>query len=277
MIDRRIEADFSDNAEPDRTEIFIPAEQRVSEGKSFTGTINRNQKIALISIGILCVVFLVMGILQMRDILNIPLAKVGGGSQYATGNQVQKQETPEELKGRDSDDDGISDYDELYIYLTSPYLADSDSDGETDFEEIKKGEDPNCPKGMECFRSSGRDQTNNADPIIDVSAATSVSAADLRKLLISSGQFTPEQINSLDDNTLLEMYNITLSENPELIQEFSKTPAPIVNPAILSATEIRQLLIDQGMNATDVSQIDDITLQQMYQEALQYASEQIKN
>ena len=40
--------------------------------------------------------------------------------------------------GKDTDGDGISDYDEVNIFGTSMYLKDSDGDGITDDQEIKK-------------------------------------------------------------------------------------------------------------------------------------------
>src|SRR3989344_2262751 len=46
------------------------------------------------------------------------------------------------LSKKDSDQDGLSDYDELYLYGTSPYLPDSDSDGVSDKREIATGADP---------------------------------------------------------------------------------------------------------------------------------------
>ena len=54
------------------------------------------------------------------------------------------------LKSSDTDGDGLWDYDELYQYNTSPYLADSDSDGYNDKEEIESGNDPNCLAGQIC-------------------------------------------------------------------------------------------------------------------------------
>jgi hypothetical protein len=43
---------------------------------------------------------------------------------------------------RDSDRDGISDYDEERLYKTDPYVADSDQDGYTDGAEVLSGYDP---------------------------------------------------------------------------------------------------------------------------------------
>lgn len=54
--------------------------------------------------------------------------------------------TPEQLRARDSDNDGINDYDELFVYNTNPLSADTDGDGLNDYDEIFRYEtDPNNP------------------------------------------------------------------------------------------------------------------------------------
>lgn len=49
----------------------------------------------------------------------------------------------EELMERDSDGDGLSDYDEIYVYGTNPLEPDTDEDGLTDYDEVHTyGTDP---------------------------------------------------------------------------------------------------------------------------------------
>jgi hypothetical protein len=43
---------------------------------------------------------------------------------------------------QDSDNDGLSDYDEIHVYGTDPYKADTDGDGRSDGEEVLAGTDP---------------------------------------------------------------------------------------------------------------------------------------
>src|SRR3989338_3721014 len=84
--------------------------------------------------------------------------------QFSRGLQVTKPLTNEELaglessrqaeadalRGKDTDRDGLSDYNEFYLYQTSPYLDDTDSDGVGDKQEVDTGGDPNCPAGQDC-------------------------------------------------------------------------------------------------------------------------------
>ncbi len=61
---------------------------------------------------------------------------------------------PTYSKEKDTDRDGLSDYDERYIYGTSPYDQDSDNDGYSDYDEVKAGTDPldkkDYPKAEVC-------------------------------------------------------------------------------------------------------------------------------
>ena len=158
-------------------------------------------------------------------------------------NNIQK--STAELKSLDTDGDGLTDFDELYIYQTSPYLADSDSDGESDKKEIDEGFDPNCPKGQNC-RSSGGGTTNDSRLTTDELQPPSggsleegqttgdsqlttgtgltdlpvelqnelggLSASELRQLLLSSGQIDQEQLEAIDDATLMQVMREVLSQ-----------------------------------------------------------------
>src|SRR3989338_1805105 len=54
------------------------------------------------------------------------------------------------LKQTDTDQDGLTDYQELYQHRTSAFLPDTDSDSYSDLDEVSKGEDPLCPRGENC-------------------------------------------------------------------------------------------------------------------------------
>jgi hypothetical protein len=118
-------------------------------------------------------------------------------------------------KTKDTDGDGLSDYDELNVYHTSPYIKDSDSDGKSDGEEVKNGTDPNCPEGRDCGVSAPIANTNvNTNesllnlPVDETPVAgdTAAMAAQIRALLKEQG-VSDEMLASFDDQTLIDMYN----------------------------------------------------------------------
>lgn len=119
---------------------MVEAEQR---GKL---PIGREQKIGFVLLLIFAIISVALGLMQIRNNLYRPFAlKDTVPSTYK--DQINSIDA---LRFRDTDGDGLSDFDELYIYGTSPYLADTDSDGLTDKQEIDRGMDPLCPTGRDC-------------------------------------------------------------------------------------------------------------------------------
>ncbi len=143
----------------------------------------------------------------------------------------------EESKKKDTDGDGLVDYDELYVYKTSPYVADTDSDGFDDKTETFSGNNPNCPMGKECgtFVVTG-EEVNTKKPDISglfegaskdrILAAGAVNfespeqveaffkqatLSDIRAALIESGM-TKEELDKIDDKTLTEYFNGALDD-----------------------------------------------------------------
>ena len=133
-----------------------------------------------------------------------------------------------EMQNMDTDKDGLSDYDEMYLYGTSPYLADTDSDGYLDKQEIDGGYDPLCPKGEDC-RGVTDDGSVDADnelvsepeqtetgstelPDEVVEELKNLTPDEIRQLLLESGEMTEEQANQLDDEILLQILNEVLEE-----------------------------------------------------------------
>lgn len=152
----------------------------------------------------------------------------------------QAQQTTEEeslsdilaKKNSDTDSDGLSDYDEEYTYKTSPYLADTDSDSYNDKQEIDSGHDPLCPAGRDCqdLENTANSAENaitpppgledlNTEPVApnenaDTAELTEeqknqlkqLSAAEVRQLLLESGQMTQEQLDQITDEQLMQIF-----------------------------------------------------------------------
>jgi len=121
----------------------------------------------------------------------------------------------------------LSDFDELYIYSTSPYLADSDSDGFSDKQEIDGGYDPNCPKGQNCrsqgtgenlegsatATSSSQQTTDSLQPT--ASSYTPEQIAEIRQALLAAGGISKEQLDAIPDEELIKTLEETLKEQQQ--------------------------------------------------------------
>ncbi|MBI4360034.1 MAG: hypothetical protein HY564_02995 [Candidatus Jacksonbacteria bacterium] len=124
------------------------------------------------------------------------------------------------LQTQDSDDDGLTDYEEIYVYGTSPYLKDSDSDGLSDLSELKGGTDPMCHKDRTCSSSSSSEASilnelkaqlpsypaapdgNTGTPFTAPDqGSNTMSGSQLRALLKQSG-FPEAELNTLSDEEL---------------------------------------------------------------------------
>ncbi len=270
----------------------------------------KKQQIAVAGLAIVGAGILIMGFIQIKNIIQIPWPTSGQSGEPAIVSAVQKNavtdlksEDPQKLKTQDTDEDGLSDFDEVYIYETSAYLADSDSDGVSDIEEIKNSEDPTCPIGVKCFSTasgSGTSASGNTEDIVSTDLdLTNISASDLRALLLKSGKVNADQLKLVDDQTLLDMYKKMIAENPDMsafaeasvdkakaIQTKKPTDSSVSAPANkaeavaqlknISIDEIKKSLIDQGADPELLKQVDDVTLKNLYLEALDKASASVK-
>jgi len=189
--------------------------------------LHKHQRNAAIALGIFSLLVLILMIVQFRHNINSPFAYSNQKSNTANGQVV----ADENLRTKDSDSDGLSDYDELYVYKTSPYLEDSDSDGFTDYEEIKNGSDPLCPAGQVC-----------ADSTIDQSQAIS-----------------PDMINTGSTTTVVSS-TVASTTDEALVQSLLTGGS--------DASALRQLLINTGMDKKILDQISDEDLIKSYQDTL---------
>ena len=103
--------------------------------------LSKEQKIGVILLSIFSVFAIGLGILQIRNTMYAPFA-LNKKIPPLVRDDIN---TEEALMYRDTDKDGLNDFDESYVYLTSRYLADTDSDGLSDKAEVYKRTDPLCP------------------------------------------------------------------------------------------------------------------------------------
>jgi len=255
-----------------------------------------NERTVYVFIGLIGVVALFLGFIRLSQYVKSPFmpeVSLSNTSTFLTQVQIDQIDA---LKNKDTDGDGLSDYDELYFYHTSPYLKDSDSDSLTDKQEIDGSTDPNCPAGQTCVSYGGTNTNvslantnaaaNSNVPATDISLLSgNMTAATLRETLKNSG--VPQNVlDGMTDEELLEVYNQTISES----QTNTNSNASNTNTAAeanlslnanisdeeatsilqnLTPAEIRQLLIESGVAESELSGLDDGTLQAIFLKALE--------
>ncbi len=200
-------------------------------------SLTKEQKTGFVLLLIFAVLTVGLGFLQLRNTIYSPFL-VRPNQPSATADLALDETI--QLQKIDTDRDGLTDYDEFEFYKTSPYLPDTDSDGVKDKVEIENGDDPLCPRGEDCgspdnspdirdvdggaetllneensplqlldntasLINSGeaiKNVTNQPAEEVDISALSG-DVTVLRQLLLSTGAISEEQLNQIDDETIL--------------------------------------------------------------------------
>lgn len=210
--------------------------------------LGRNQKIAAAVLGVFAIMAFGMWLVQLKQSINEPFAYHPSENQSSATEQEQ---SAEDLKNKDTDKDGLSDYDELNVYKTSPYLDDSDSDGYPDKQEIDNNQDPNCPVGRDC---TGAGIVDGDTSVVNNTAASGDQQQDLT-------------------NNLLQQFNAASSTNSS--SALPQQPVASVNMQALTgggnmdAATLRQLLLEHGMQKEMLDQISDQELLSSFNSMMQ--------
>jgi hypothetical protein len=203
--------------------------------------LGKGQKAAVVILAIFAIFAVVMWGRQFKKSINGPFAY---NAPNETENSAATQNnSDEELKNKDTDLDGLSDWDELNLYKTSPYLEDSDSDGFSDKNEIDSGNDPNCPTGRDCYGTTDPLQNNAAE---DNPASQENSATTGLNLQLPSNGQEEVQAGGQAQNSL--------GETPD-------------------AASLRQMLLDAGMDEKILKQFSDEDLLAEWQKTFSGAAQ----
>ncbi|MDD5032311.1 MAG: hypothetical protein PHR36_04720 [Patescibacteria group bacterium] len=215
---------------------FNELEDNENSGQSQNGgkSLGKNQKIAVAVLGVLAVAVIITWMTQLKENINGPFSY----NPTETTKSAATCEGPEceDLKDKDTDGDGLSDWDELNVYETSPYLEDSDSDGVFDKEEIESGADPNCPAGRDCSAV--------ADTSVGTSAEEDNASTQINSDLNAGGD-TGELSTAQEEN----------------LQKMLEGQS--------DASALRRMLLEAGMDEETLSQISDEDLMASYKEVLE--------
>lgn len=183
-----------------------PVEKNINLGAKNVEKLPPNQRWAVIFLSVLGLGIIIFWGWQFR-------ARVSGPFKTEANKTNSTQTASSTDLVKDTDGDGLTDYDETTIYKTSPYLSDSDSDGIPDGQEIKQGSDPNCPAGTTCGLESitPPSQTSTSTILGETTAVASttleeklingeITAAELRQVLLNNGadKTALDQINDAD-------------------------------------------------------------------------------
>ncbi len=174
--------------------------------------LTKEQKIGFTLLLVFGIITVALGVLQLRNTLYAPFA-LNNTVPVSIKEQVNTVDT---LQRRDTDHDGLSDFDELYVYHTSPYLYDTFGYGMSDKEVMARGL-PLCP-GAGKFCSD------------EVGATTTEQNAGST---IATG----------------------LSKDPLL-----QNPPADLNSVLRDPKQLRQMLLQTGMDASILSKVSDSDL-----------------
>lgn len=199
----------------------MPDEQT---NRAFWAHLTREQKIGFLLLVVFAFLTIGLGALQIRNTFLAPFAL----SSQVPATIKDDVNAPEALRLRDTDHDALSDFDELYVYGTSPYLYDTFGYGMSDKEVLAKGL-PLCPKGQECnsqavsgvalpsasqsstaaILSAGDAELNNPPPDL---AQILQSPAQIRAMLHDAG-VQDDVLKKVSDADLMKMVQETMSSS----------------------------------------------------------------
>lgn len=224
--------------------------------------LSMGQKVAVTSLSICCLFLLLGGTSQLRSYVRKPflVSRKNLARSIEIRTQVFQNEEKDlrELKLKDTDRDGISDYDEQYVYRTSAYLSDSDSDSLSDAEEIAQGEDPNCPRGKNCIdaqtaivrpatstfetdagaslaatqAAAQANQTGVERFIANPEPPESMTVAETRAYILSHQLLPADQLEGLADEAVMQAYRFSYQEALRIRAARTAATAPVASSSV---------------------------------------------
>jgi hypothetical protein len=173
----------------------------MADEQSVVKHLSKEQKIGFVLLLCFAILTVSLGLLQIRNTMYAPFAL----NTNIPTDLKEKVNDQMALQYRDTDFDGLSDFDELYVYSTSPYLADSDSDGIPDKQEVDLGKDPNCAEGQTCIPEGTAQVDTSSTTLVNV-VDPGVAPQDLTKMLTDPVQLRQMLLQAGMDKKVLDSY-----------------------------------------------------------------------
>lgn len=236
-----------------------------SNSNNSDNRLSLTRKVLAIGLGVLALVFLVVWFGQMNDTISRSQRSASEekntNSSCSGGNCGNGQATD---KNKDTDGDGLNDWEERNVYNTSPYLKDTDSDGLTDKEEIEQGTDPNCPQGKDCSGQLANPQEQGGESLFEGSAGVESSSGTQQSL-----QSNETMDTATSGEQVLQQQNVSAENvDKETLQQLLQGQG--------DASSLRKALKEAGMDEEMLDSISDEKLMQSYQKALSNTSNKIQ-
>ncbi len=240
------------------------------------------QKFGFVFLFIFATLFLIISFFQLRNNLYRPYALTNAVPDILIKEKFN--DPTEALHFRDTDKDGLNDFDEIYIYGTSAYLEDTDSDGIGDRDEIIQGKNPLCAEGGACEKQEeeiiswkGLENLIQENVLENTFFDPQEYLKDpkaLKNLLISSGVDSKLLEGITDEEMILVGQEIFNSEefmaalNIQIDNTQTTTPKTLSKEELFASPALlRQALLDTGY--VDKEALDKLTDAQVKEAAEQ--------
>ncbi len=205
-------------------------------------TLAKEQKISAVLLGVCGIIVLVFSVQRISASIRDPftVSKDKFTQARATVEAINpEQRELEASKRRDTDGDGISDFDEEKLIGTSPYLRDTDGDGIPDNAELALGKNPTCAEGTTC-----------ASPALDLSQ------------IATSSPFLSPQATQQDGSGFFAAFQQGMNDKKRIVREQTgSTSTALEDTLIRDPAVIRKALLESGK--VDKATLDKITDEQL--------------
>ena len=190
------------------------------------GALTKEQQLGVALLVIFAIITLGLGLVQIRNNLYGPVALNKKLSPTITDELTGA----DVLRFRDTDHDGLTDFDELYVYTTSPYLYDTFSYGLSDKEVIAQGL-PLCPKGQDC-----------ASPVTSGGAELAAASSSLPVAIPNPGAPPPDLLKILTNPVEVRQMLRRAGTDPKLLEKVSDAELMFLVKDVLSNTSTMETI-----------------------------------